>query len=113
LLFDPKKFCPYVAPSESPLVETLKRARTMVADGWCRETGSNAQGGVCAQVALGRAMGLSHRDFLTGKAEPVFEVFRRAIGGTDIIEWNEHPQRSQSDVVAAFDRAIDLARKDI
>jgi hypothetical protein len=38
------------------------------------------------------------------------DFFRKAIGGHCIPEWNDTPGRTQVEVVAAFDRAIALAR---
>jgi hypothetical protein len=37
---------------------------------------------------------------------------RRSIGQSDIIAWNDSPGRTQAEVIAAFDKAIALARAD-
>jgi len=42
---------------------------------------------------------------------PVYTLFRRAMDapGMSIIDWNDAPERTKEDVLAAFDRAIALA----
>jgi hypothetical protein len=127
MLYDPKKWAmPEVPVRESEVVEVLKAARLRVTQGWCNAGPSDEKGGVCIIVAIGRqANGIT--DGIGAKA---YSYFVRAIqpppkysgllssifGWFDppqkryAIEWNEAPGRTKAEVVAAFDRAIDLAR---
>lgn len=131
MLFDPNKWkMPEVPVRESDLVEVLKGARARVAHRWCCKGASDDDGGVCVIVAISRAAGEiakspPEHDRLFDKAVPLFE---RAIQPPDnrglfssllsrpehvyTIPWNEAADRTQGQVVAAFDRAIELARKD-
>jgi hypothetical protein len=126
MLFDPQKWAmPEVRESES--VEVLKAARARIMQRWCNKAGADDQGGVCAQIAITRSADWTHNDFLRGKADKTLDYLHRAInegqsqplrlhrrGDYDmsIIEWNDAPGRTQAEVVAAFDRAIELARAD-
>jgi hypothetical protein len=38
-----------------------------------------------------------------------FELFREAVGTRHIEAWNDAPERTHAEVMAAFDRAIELA----
>ena len=94
---------------ESELVEGLKRARAMIEDRWCPQGGSDDKGGVCAIVALGAGV---------GPENGLFEYGRHALHAAiplpltaSIPEWNDTPGRTQAEVISAFDRAIELARR--
>jgi hypothetical protein len=105
MLYDLKWDRPLV---ESDTVEILKRARAMVEYRWCPRGGTDEEGGVCALVAIGK-------QFPTAEAlrnDGAMHFFRAAIGDRSIPEWNDTPGRTQAEVLAAFDRAIDLARCD-
>lgn len=42
-----------------------------------------------------------------GMYRPACDAFRAAIGTDNVIDWNDDPERTQADVLAAFDRAIE------
>jgi hypothetical protein len=93
---------------ESELVEALKAAQAMVKHRWCPKGGTDAKGGVCAIVAMGEAAGP-----WTNLYEKSRNVLRAAIPlpkTESIPEWNDASGRTQGEVIAAFDRAIALAR---
>jgi hypothetical protein len=93
---------------ESELVEALKLARAMVEDRWCPKGGTDDEGGVCAIVAMGQA---------SGAWSDLYEKSRQCLRAAIplpptacIPGWNDTPGRTQGEVVAAFDRAVELAR---
>jgi hypothetical protein len=93
---------------ESELVEALKAARAMIEDRWCPKGGMDVKGGVCAIVALGQAAGAYTSLFEEGR-----QCLRRAIplpNTCSIPEWHDADGRTQAEVVAAFGRAVALAR---
>ena len=108
MLYD-KRWDAKVAPKESKLVEDLKRARDMVSLRWCAKAGRDSFGGVCALIAINRSIGASHAEYLSGRDDAA-EMFRLAIGWDNIPGWNDAPGRTRAEVVAAFDKAIELAR---
>jgi hypothetical protein len=113
MLYDPKKWAmPEVRESEP--VEVLKAARERILQGWCPDAGSDDHGGVCALIAITRSADWTHNDFLCGMADETMGYMRRSISRTDgdIIAWNDTKGRTKEEVVAAFDRAIELARAD-
>jgi hypothetical protein len=91
---------------ESETVEALKAARAMVKERWCPQGGSDEMGGVCPLIAVSRQYPDPGDEY-----QHALDFVRRAIGGGCIPEWNEAPERTQAEVEAAFDRAIDLARR--
>jgi hypothetical protein len=93
---------------ESELVEALKCARAMIEDRWCPKGGTDDKGGVCAIVAMGAAAGA----WSTLYAE-CRQTLRAAIPlqlTESVPEWHDAVGRTQGEVIAAFDRAIALAR---
>jgi len=64
----------------------------------------------CALGATHRAAGTS-----AGVAADCCAALRQALGmpGVGIDQWNDAPERTQSDVLALYDRAIALARAEV
>jgi len=64
----------------------------------------------CAFTALrsARLDGFDAYDLIDTTSAP-FQYFRLAAGCEDIIAWNDAPERTHAEVLAAFDRAITLA----
>jgi hypothetical protein len=113
MLLDTKRWTmPEVVPFEGESVEVLKAARLRIMQGWCPDAGSDNHGGVCALIAISNSGGWTHNEFLCGKADATTDYLREAIGQRDIVEWNDSPGRTQAEVIAAFDKAIALARAD-
>ena len=106
MLYD-KRWDAKIAPQESKTVKRLKRARERVAMKWCQKTGGKINGAVCALTAI--THDISHGAFLLGEGRQEINLVERVIG-SPIIGWNDTPGRTQAEVVAAFDRAIELAR---
>ena len=91
------------------VIEVLRSARDDIKDnGWFhgRERIWRDRHGstTCAAVAIEDAC--VRFGFKYGEA---FEPFRKAIGRRDVICWNDAPGRTKEEVLAAFDRAIEIA----
>jgi hypothetical protein len=109
MLYDPKKWAmPEVAFAHRGIIETLEAARAMIEHRWCPRGGSDEMGGVCIIAALSRVTGWQSPEYESARS-----YIRSAIPnlGTDSLpEWNDASGRTQGEVIAAFDRAIALAR---
>ena len=88
----------------------LMKARAEVEKGWCQgEYGRG--GGVCMVGALYVAEGnprekVNENDVEVGESYyETYDALRRAVGW-NIPMWNDAPGRTQEDVLAAYDRAI-------
>lgn len=82
----------------------LIAARDLVERGWCQ--GVIAIGGeVCAAGALTRSYRWREGDDPQIVIEALNRL-QRAVGDFDISWWNDRPERTQADVLAAYDAAI-------
>ena len=64
----------------------------------------------CASGALYAASWrVAGSQYATDIRDTARQFLRRAIGGAHVPQWNDNPSRSASEVLAAFDRAIELA----
>ncbi len=102
MLYDPKRW----DVKESETVTILRAARERIERGWCQNEGMDADGNVCALVALGEQFTYGQDLF---RSEPM-RLLREAARSLCIPEWNDAPGRTKSDVLAAYDRAIAAAR---
>lgn len=111
MLFDPNKWkMPEVAPNLE--TEILMAARARIEQGWVCGAGSTTDGKVCSLIAITRSADWTHDDLLRGRGDKTLDYLRKAIGRPDIIDWNDTATRTKEEVLAAFDRAIELARND-
>lgn len=88
-------------------VEVLKLAREKVAGGWCKghyvKTNPDGKDAYCVAGAISRSG-------VAGKTGHAYEIFSQAIGsGLSLSAWNDAPNRTKEEVLAAFDKAILLA----
>lgn len=101
------------------LADDLAKARELVAAGWCQgNTAINATGApvnasspevarVCAMGAMDRAGDWANDPKRTSAmAEALYGV----LNNDSIVDWNDAPERTQAEVLAAFDKAIAAAR---
>lgn len=94
-------------------VEVLEKARRFVANGWCQ--GDYIKGDrLCLFGALNLAVGVQV-DCDEKPSDFDNDLYRRlgAAAGVpydELVWWNDAPERTQAEVVAAFDKAIQLAR---
>jgi hypothetical protein len=98
----------------SAVAGKLREARALIERGWCKEAYArgtsgrkvNSQGRsavcFCAVGAINR-VGKYGWDF-----SPERDLLKRVVG-YDPIDWNDAPERTQAEVLAAFDKAIELA----
>jgi hypothetical protein len=103
------------------VADKLREARALIERGWVQKDYARSKSGKvvdpansrsatcwCAAGAIGRVNGRWPNSGLLG-----MEQLSRAIGGdgheADILTWNDAPERTQAEVLAAFDRAIELA----
>ncbi len=110
MLYDKRWDAP--ATKEGPVVNGLKRARGFVERGWCQHMGADAKGNVCMSGALNRATCHNHSAYLRGEVDAVRFAVVKAIGWENIPAWNDRPGRTKEEVLAAIDRAIEIARCD-
>lgn len=98
----------------SDVLSVLFAAREAVSRGWCQGTFRDSEGRVCAVGAIRRAAGGDESAVAPGIT--VNRALDTFIEANDIpwlvSSWNDAPNRTQNDVVAAFDRAIELAQSE-
>jgi hypothetical protein len=89
---------------ESPMVQELRRARARVQKGWCKNTLEDEDGNVCAigALSLGRNCGTMY------VSQALIELHSYAT----IEGYNDAPETTQADILALFDRAIELAKQE-
>jgi hypothetical protein len=101
----------------------LREARALIERGWTQGEYARDKTGrsvdflrhdatcVCAAGAVGAANGHWPTSSLPG-----MRFLSLAVGGdgdeSDVLQWNDAPERTQADVLAAFDRAIELAEQE-
>jgi rhodanese-related sulfurtransferase len=99
----------------SAVADKLREARALIERGWTQEAYSRSDDGrdalfSDAEAVCWCAVGAMAEVGLASLCEM---YFRRVIdwpGG--IISWNDAPERTQAEVLAAFDKAIELAEDD-
>ena len=93
--------------------EILKGARGRIEQGWCQKASArDAQGtrvlAMCSSAVKWCAIGaidaeMQHED---GYHNPISTIAR--VAGTDnVAQWNDSPDRTQEEVLAVFDKAIE------
>lgn len=103
----------------SAVAEKLREARALVERGWTQEAyARNASGDDLEDVdgefddtepvcwCMAGAM------MKAGLEDEADKFVLDAIGERYIPEWNDAPERTQAEVLAAFDKAIELAERD-
>lgn len=96
--------------AEMTTAEVLTRAREMVDACWYRD---HRQGGVIVGNCPYTAIYSAYHAQGDEPPHPAEKLFRNAIGvhnAPEIWRWNDAPGRTKDEVLAAFDRAIDLAK---
>jgi hypothetical protein len=89
--------------------EILVGARALIAKGFCKEVfrrnerGESCERGAACQWCILGAIFEVHPGRYPDDA---VEAMERSVGG-HIPTWNDAPERTQADVLAAFDRAIE------
>ena len=112
MLYDPQKWVmPEVPVRESEVVELLKEGRRrIIEEGWWQCTGPDRKAGYCTLLAITHQG--THNDFLCGKFDRALSYLKRSTGAAFLPDWNDAPERTLVEVIAGYDRAIELARAD-
>ena len=97
-------------------LEVLKAARAKIEKGWTQGTMARDKNGVAVSsddkdatcwCALGAVLAVRREEWVN--AVP---FVRDAVGGGELLVWNDTPGRTQAEVLAAFDKAIELCEKE-
>lgn len=88
------------------VADKLREAKALIERGWCQHTLSTEDGSVCIRGAIFSAFDAD--DF---KEEVRADQLLKAATGYKgyLGDWNDAPERTQAEVLAAFDKAIELA----
>lgn len=81
-------------------------AKLLRKEGWCKGDFHDLKGRRCALGAL--------NDIFESRAEDIYQAckfFRKALRITRIDKWNDAPERTKAQVLAAFERAAKLLEK--
>jgi len=123
-----------MSEEQKSAVDVLKRARELLANGWKQgwfaydaggqETSSFSRDAVCfcCHGAIDRAVfeiARGRNDYSVWPIEAtatslLMKAIHRNVGSTFepcIADWNDAPERTQDEVLAAFDEAIEIAEK--
>jgi hypothetical protein len=97
----------------SVVADKLREARVCVAGRWIQGTYADDCGGVCIYGALQKAvLGEPDDDWTANEELTAAESLLADAIGTDrllLSYWNDQPERTKAEVLAAFDKAIELA----
>lgn len=100
----------------SAVADKLREARALIERGWTQGQWARGKSGRpvrynsrfavcwCSSGAQARAFGKDWEGYQDAK-----EMFFAAIEHSNIAVWNDAPERTQAEVLAAFDKAIELA----
>lgn len=84
----------------------LREARALIERGWCQGRMSTADGSVCIRGAILDAF----YDADLAEEKRADGLLKSAVGFDGYLgDWNDAPERTQAEVLAAFDKAIELA----
>lgn len=89
----------------------LTGARDLIAAGWVQGTSErevNGQQCYCSVGAISQAYHMLPTRRQRGYSEAM-SILRSVIDDDSVVNWNDHPERTQAMVVAGFDRAIKIA----
>lgn len=94
----------------SAVADNLREAKALIERGWCRGDYAKDANGCSVYEDNPSAICWCASGAINAKAGYVERrVFSQAIGTTCIPGWNDAPERTQAEVLAAFDKAIELA----
>jgi hypothetical protein len=87
------------------IVEKLRRAKALVAEGWVQGDSQKRIDGKMHYCAIGAMRTITHRSYA------MQELFRMANNIEFISVWNDVPGRTKRQVLSAFNKAIRYAEK--
>jgi hypothetical protein len=93
-------------PVTSPTIETLRLGRILIERGWAQKRMQDNNGRVCLVGSITRQPAVD-----PWTVAPAIEYLRQALPEYlgNITAWNDNPTRSIDEIIAVYDRAIDLA----
>jgi hypothetical protein len=96
------------------VADKLRQARALVERGWMQGDYADADCECfCALGAIQMAVcGEPDNDFSL-RTRPLEQLFQQALGVKSIVNWNDANGRTQAEVLAAFDKAIELAEQSL
>ena len=101
---------------DSKVKEVLVKARSKIEQGWCQGASARGRGGrtdvACADDAAREwcALGAILAVCGPGPEYQFVDAFMVNAGVQHITVWNDRPGRTQAEVLAAFDRAIEACK---
>lgn len=84
----------------------LEAARKLIADPSAWVKGVPPIGCFCAETAIAMACNGDPQNYDSDQAWRALDALRDAINDAAIFRWNDAPERTHAEVLAAFDRAI-------
>jgi len=104
--YQPDKLAPVTVPDTKPLNDVqrhLIEARKLIERGWCQGD-DEFRGSYCMMGAITRVAPNCSAVFAADN------VLRKVIGEfSSVADWNDSPSRTKAEVLAAFDRAVEIA----
>ena len=87
---------------------TLRAGRERIARGWCQgRYATDAHGGYASTgAANAEAWCISGAVRFCASGVVVVHALRKTLGSRQLAVWNDHPDRTQADVLDLFDRTI-------
>jgi hypothetical protein len=108
----------------SAVADKLREARALCEAGWTQDNyadlNDNEETCYCASGAIGLVAcnDIDAGDFDIDEQDPAYRSVIAALGAAvgckhsyEIARWNDAPERTQAEVLAAFDKAIQLAEQ--
>jgi len=94
------------APSPNEIIRILREARAIVAEGWCKGVAEDGQGNHCALGALALA---APRERVIKTIIPILnKALPKSFSFGTIACYNDSLSTTQADILALFDRAIEI-----
>jgi hypothetical protein len=93
-------------------IRYLTAARALLAKGWCQGTLNHWDPNSCdivAHCSIGAIVAAYGEYLIPGR---LIDAVQAAIGTRHVARWNDAPERTQQEVLAAFDRAISILEID-
>ena len=110
------------ADMTAQLITDLRDARALVAKGWCRYHFATDRRGKSVSALSGKARRVcmlggvaivtQSFDDANPRNKALWQALCRAIGVTSIVQWQDTAGRTKREVLAAFDRAHELAERE-
>lgn len=104
----------------SAVADDLRKARALVEKGWTQRAMARDESRrrvnavdptACRWCAVGSVVSVTAARFDARYAKLIYAVKHAAGAAFTLASWNDAPCRTQAEVLAAFDRAIELAEQ--